>query len=381
MDELEEIFYDPATGFGSIADTHRIAKERGLDVSKRQVSDFLEQQEVTDLFREKRKRRKKRKGEGRRPKQQAKSKPIAATVEDDNWQMDLMDFRNEKPQNNGYGFVMLVMDSFTRQLYAAPMRTKSGDESLKSFRDIVSKVGDTPNVLLTDNESGFVAAPFQQYLRQHNIKHVLIKSAGTVERAIRTIKGWMERHFHEIGVRRWIDDLPDFIDRFNNMPNRTIQAKPKELDEEDGDPVKLQEAITRETDRIEKQTEEAEGFIGKEVKKFKPGDTVRIEVGRGAFKKGARAKRTAQTYRVVRTEGSSVVVDVDGLEMKFSPFDLTKAKAAIQPAQTGSTRQQRREARQAAAGSLPEANTQLSGRARGGVPADPSRTGRGIRRI
>jgi hypothetical protein len=358
-DRLDELYSDARTGFGSAEDLFRRAQEAGINASRGQVRGFVDDREETELFREKRRRtnfnkRSKlekqmnisrkpakrsvaqitsrvKKGEKYERKKESGRFPIASTVSNDLWELDLMDFSKEDVSiNKGFKFAMMVIDSFTRELSSDLMKTKSSEEALMSFKKIVSKRG-KPRALLADTESGFTSATFLNYLDSIGVELVLVKSAGTVERAIRTIRNWMEKAMHSKG-RRWIDLVGKFVEKFNNTKNRVLELTPKEVvkaEEGSGKAGDDFDAIVRQQEDIEQKTEIAEKSVGREAKKFKVGDMVRIELGAGAFKKGAGQKRTAETFPVVSVGKSFVVVKQKGVDRKFNPNDLTKSRVKV----------------------------------------------------
>lgn len=68
----------------------------------------------------------------------------------DDWQADLMDLSSLSPENDGFKYVLLVIDAFSRYVRLRPLKTKSANEVLKAFKSIVEESEKPPGYLVTD---------------------------------------------------------------------------------------------------------------------------------------------------------------------------------------------------------------------------------------
>ena len=50
IEELKKLYYDPALGISGIEKTYKLAKERGLNITKDEVRKFVKAQKVHQLF-------------------------------------------------------------------------------------------------------------------------------------------------------------------------------------------------------------------------------------------------------------------------------------------------------------------------------------------
>lgn len=66
------------------------------------------------------------------------------------WQADLMDLVSLSDENDGYRYILLVIDAFSRFIRVRPLKTKSAKEVLAAFKAIVEEAGDPPYNLVTD---------------------------------------------------------------------------------------------------------------------------------------------------------------------------------------------------------------------------------------
>ena len=67
---------------------------------------------------------------------------------------DLFMFPQFKYYNNRFVYVLLIIDCFTKKVYAAPMKTKTKEETAFTFEKIFSSLRDFPIHLVTDNGKG-----------------------------------------------------------------------------------------------------------------------------------------------------------------------------------------------------------------------------------
>ena len=67
---------------------------------------------------------------------------------------DLFMFPQYKYYNDRFVYVLLIIDCFTKKVYATPMKTKTKEETANSFEKIFSSLPDFPVHLVTDNGKG-----------------------------------------------------------------------------------------------------------------------------------------------------------------------------------------------------------------------------------
>ena len=66
------------------------------------------------------------------------------------WQADLIDINNVSDKNNGYKFILSVIDIYTRFAWLRLLKTKKADEVCDQFKDILSTVQIKPLTMMTD---------------------------------------------------------------------------------------------------------------------------------------------------------------------------------------------------------------------------------------
>ena len=155
---------------------------------------------------------------------------------------DLIEYqRNDyRYANNGYRFILVLIDVFTKKAYARPVKRKNKFEMSIAMNSILRELDHLPNTLITDEGLEFYNKHVEQVLDTYAIHHYSIKTkmkASVVERFIRTLKSRLEKYFVQNNTKRWIDVLPQLIQNYNNTPHRTIGMSPNHVTDDNADKV------------------------------------------------------------------------------------------------------------------------------------------------
>ena len=67
---------------------------------------------------------------------------------------DLIEYPRLKFQNNGYVFILVLIDCFTRKVWAAPMKRKNAAWSADAFESIFKHFNEFPIHIITDRGLG-----------------------------------------------------------------------------------------------------------------------------------------------------------------------------------------------------------------------------------
>ena len=155
---------------------------------------------------------------------------------------DLIEYPNFKYQNKGYKYILILIDCFTKMIYARPMKQKSKEWTADGFESIFKDFDTFPINLITDGGLEFFNTNVQKVFQSYDINHFAYKTrtkwkASIVERAIRTIKSRLERIFYKQKTNRWIDVLDDVIQNYNLTPHSAHDLPPLEVNDENKDIV------------------------------------------------------------------------------------------------------------------------------------------------
>jgi transposase InsO family protein len=81
---------------------------------------------------------------------QPEIKPIIANNPKDRYLADMVDFRYYSNVNNGFGWMLVYVDSFSKYCSALPCKSKSATDVRDAFRHMFSFIG-PPAIFYTDN--------------------------------------------------------------------------------------------------------------------------------------------------------------------------------------------------------------------------------------
>ena len=282
---LASIYLDPGhpASFGGLDTVYRAVKEKGKNkISRKQVQDWLSQQDVYTLHKPARRHYK-------------RSRVIVIGI-DEQFQADLADVQNLSRYNKGYKYLLTCIDIFSKYAWVVPLKTKQGQELVKAFQTILAS-GRKPSKLQTDQGTEFLNRVFQKFLRENKIDFFTVKSelkASVVERFNRTFKNKMYKYFTAKNTLTYIDVLSQLVRSYNNTYHRSIKMKPSQV-------TKANQAKVWDT------------LYGSDVQKrvrfkFQVGDRVRISKVKRMFKKSYLPNYTEEMFTIYKRFARQVPV-------------------------------------------------------------------------
>ena len=161
-----------------------ILKQNGFSVSINHIQNWLKQHDAYTLFKP--------------VKYRFKRNRIVTTGLDYMWDADLADVSNLKEHNDGYSYLLIVIDVFSRYLWVQPVKSKNQKDMKEAFKTIFSNTRRKPARLRTDKGKEFISKHVQEYLKSLKIKSFTTKNetkANYAERVIRTLKTLLYRYF------------------------------------------------------------------------------------------------------------------------------------------------------------------------------------------
>lgn len=201
------------------------------------------------------------------------------------WQCDLIEMQTHSRENQGYRYILCIVDIFSRFAYARPLKTKTGLDVAQALESIFSIA--KPKYLQTDQGKEFYNHHVQTLLQKHNIQLFSVfsdKKAAIVERFQRTLQERLYRAFTFQGNYKWLEILPNLIDSYNNSYHRSIKTKPILVNKENETDVWINQYS-----KLKKPFK---------LPKFKIGDVVRIPKHKNLFDKGYIEKWTDEEFTV-----------------------------------------------------------------------------------
>lgn len=157
---------------------------------------------------------------------------------DDLWAADLVIMEKYAHENDGYKYMLNVIDTFSKFAWSEPLTRKSGPDVARAFQVIIKRAASNghhaPNLLHTDKGTEFVNRDFKRVLAANDIKMYHTENeekSAIVERFNRTLNGRMKIQFEVRGSFRWIDILQGLIRDYNESYHRTIRTRPVDVTE------------------------------------------------------------------------------------------------------------------------------------------------------
>ena len=154
------------------------------------------------------------------------TRPTLTSAPNRQFQADLMDLQKYKRKNQGFAYILVVIDIFSRKLFAFPLKNKQGKTVSAAFVKLFRS--NIPTHLQTDDGTEFFNSHMNKLLKKHKVKLFSVKSqfkASLAERVIRTIKTRLWRYFTHQGSYQWVKVLPDLVASYNDTPHSSLPDK------------------------------------------------------------------------------------------------------------------------------------------------------------
>lgn len=148
----------------------------------------------------------------------------------DTWQIVLAEFIPYSNSNKGYNF--FVINCFTKYLWTAPLKSKTGREVSDGMERLLRAVTTPPSNIQSDNGTEFYNSHFKQLMRKFNMNHYStfsVINVTMVERIIRTIKTKMYKCFVSRGTYIWYDKLDEITREYYNTEHSVTKMRPNDV--------------------------------------------------------------------------------------------------------------------------------------------------------
>ena len=199
---------------------------------------------------------------------------------------DLVEMREWSEQNDGYNYILNIIDCFSKFVWSYPLKDKKAVTVAKIFNELFED-GNVPKRLWTDQGKGFYNKDVNKILRQYDVQIYSTfgnAKSAIVERFNRTLKTNMWKKFSELQTRRWVEMLDDLIDDYHNTVHRSIGMKPIDVTKSDEKEIRKKLKVRNGVGKI----------------KFKVGDKVRISRLKGIFEKGYLPNWSHEVFDIVK---------------------------------------------------------------------------------
>jgi len=216
---------------------------------------------------------------------------VFVDYKDQTWAMDLADMNTWKAENDGYCFILVVIDVYTRWAAARPLKTKTGKEVLNALKNIIAESKRQPKGLWVDEGKEFLNKEMKSWREEKgiNLFHTYGRGKSViVERFNRTLKTTMWRTLTERNSHEWVPLLPELIDDYNDTTHGRMKMTP---DEASAHPAEVKKVW----DRLRRRERPSA-----HITELKKDEVVRVSRAKGVFEKGYDVNWSRQTFIIDR---------------------------------------------------------------------------------
>ena len=292
---LREIYYNPSapSAYSGLDKIYQTIVEKGneLNLTKSQVKHWLESQNVFTQFKP--------------VKRKFKRDIVYVENPLDQFDIDLLDLHTYAKDNDGYQYILVAIDIFSRFVWTEKMKTRKCNETVQNFQKIINKA--MPKIIRSDKGSEFHCTSFKELLKANNIHHLITANevkANYAERVIQTIKRKLFRYFAYKHTYNWVQVLDDIVHSYNNTIHSKIKMSPvRAVDKKNRDSTWAMQYILPVIKKAEKQN--APPSRPKEKSKYKPkpfkykiGQTVRVSHLRVSFERAYHEKFSGEIFKI-----------------------------------------------------------------------------------
>lgn len=289
-DYLRELYYTPGKpgAYARPEKLYQAVKQEGkYKIGRQRIRQFLNNEDSYSLYKPNR-------------KTFPRSKVIVNTI-DSMRDGDLADVSNIASHNDGYKFLLVLIDIFSRYLFIVPLKNKHHQNIVDGLKLVFQKRR-KPNTLRTDKGSEFKNRWVKAYLKKEGIHAIYTQNetkANYAERVIRTMKNLMYRYFMKNRTYRFINILQDLVKSYNKRPHRSLGGNaPANVNKENADEIRLESYLSGKTKLDVNQSKtlgrSKEKKRAKPFFKFKIGDDVRLSQLKHPFQRDYQQKWTEE---------------------------------------------------------------------------------------
>lgn len=280
--QITKIYEDPGDP-GSLGGIRRLvssAKNKGLNLTKEKVEEILKGNETYTMHKPIRRRI-------------VRNQIIVKGI-DSQWQADLADMNDIVKFNDGFRYMLTVIDCFSKFAWVVPVKTKDGPSVRKAFDQVFEMAKPRkPSKIQTDKGKEFLNKDVQDLFSKFGIKHFVTENetkAAMVERFNRTLKTRIWAYFTAANTRKYIEVLPKIVHSYNHSHHRTIGVRPVDVKK------------TNELKIWKKMYGKTVGMIRSKGSNIKDGSDVRIAKHKHIFEKGYLPNWTGELFKVAGTK-------------------------------------------------------------------------------
>lgn len=148
-------------------------------------------------------------------------------------QMDIATFFDQKENNEGLRYILVLIDVFTKKMWAVAIERKDARAVLQAFKFLYENKIHRIEKLVVDLGGEFWNRQFIQYAEKNHIRLIAPYSSGhatVAERVIRTLKRLIAKWCTENQTRKFVPALPSLIKTYNERYHSSIKMSPAQCE-------------------------------------------------------------------------------------------------------------------------------------------------------
>ncbi|XP_060557374.1 uncharacterized protein LOC132717822 [Ruditapes philippinarum] len=219
---------------------------------------------------------------------------------DSQWDMDLIDMVDLADKNDGYKYLLVAIDIFSRFAFCQAMKRKKAIDVVKALRAILSG-SRKPNTVRSDKGQEFRSKDVNKYFDQMGIHHFYAQNteikANYIERFIKTLKHKIFRYILQKRNQRYVNVLQDLMSSYNNTTHSSLNATPSSINKVNESESRLQQYLIRTKSHKPKNEPRSKKKTTRRFK-LKLGQTVRMSHVRNIFDREYSQKWTGEIFKI-----------------------------------------------------------------------------------
>jgi hypothetical protein len=213
---------------------------------------------------------------------------VRVPYKDHTWSMDLVDMTLWADYNDGYKYILNIIDIWTRYAWSVPLKKKTAKEVLDAFKQVIAESKRIPEKIWVDQGTEFYNQQMTRYLAANNMVRYSTHGqhkACMIERLNRTLKTKMWREFTEYQTNNWINRQVKLLEWYNHKEHSGIGNRtPYSVSQWPNDEVRLDICIGSSNAKP----------------KFQLRHVVRVSRAKGIFEKGYTANWSQEQFTIIR---------------------------------------------------------------------------------
>lgn len=307
MDELYTKY-----NFPSADKFKKILKANGLNFTSKEVTNFISNQSIQQVH---------------KPVLDIKAKQKFITALDigEMLQIDLLDYQKYAKSNNGFKYIFIAVDIFSRYAYAVPIKNKEPKNVLEAFKTIPF----IPKAIFSDSGNEFKGV-FLNYLKEKEVAGLKAEigdhhSLGVIDRFSKTLKTMIAKYMTANNTTKYVEKIDDLLEAYNTTPHNSLGDYSPTQVVEDNKAYRLVKKINLAKMKYNNErTRRATNSV-------QVGDSVRIKLKKKTFQKGYDITYSKETYSVTHIDGDKAILSN---EKKYKIEDLQIVNDVGNPIET-----------------------------------------------